>query len=196
MRSMTDAARDRHLSAQRNIIEGMNDVASFPANVFRASWAEFYFFEPDILFSKEGLHFVFRLLNAEGSDCAILKSIPGEPSSRIDGSTEVLFDLADGSQANAKWESSLNSIAPNFSDFRCTSNFGLWYIYIERVAEIAVIALRKSKNVGRLRDEIGKIGGRTFSDLLGDVNSWVYFDYRLSKEWREQLLASYAVDWT
>lgn len=164
--------------------------AGFPNNVFLGEWSAYLFFDSDWVFDPTFVEQVKRLLSLEGSTCACLVALDNprddENHLYVLSSTEAseyrLRLLGDGPD---------NGWVYDFGRYACSSELSNWFIYCERSAEIAVIALKKDIPVDRAQDTLSAIGAVSIEEAIAGPLSFGFSPEGLSDDWRARLIREY-----
>ncbi|HEX7116118.1 MAG TPA: hypothetical protein VF193_13395 [Steroidobacter sp.] len=174
--------------ARQKTREALNGLR-FPHNVFSSSWDAYLFFDSDWIFEASFVESIKALLALEGAACACLEYLDtpsGDDAVSIDRTTDpsVYKAKLQGTSPGRGW-------LHEFGRFVCTSDLSNWFIYCERAAEIAVIAIRGRLSPELCANVLSDTGCVDIETALRDEISWGFSPAGLSKEWAAQLLREY-----
>lgn len=176
-------------SAIANIVRSIDRGKTFPRQVFLGDWCCFRILLADFIFHERFIFLVRSLLVAESSNVVALVKIPldtamdiSEDSVYVDINTGV-DEYYDGLKNNG-W-------LYEFLEFAAASDKGDWCIYLERCAEVAVIAFKDEGLVDKfeaaMKDEL-------FIQplaLSGDINELGFPYSEFNDFWIESFVKNY-----
>lgn len=179
-------------AAIANINHSLNFGAALPEQVFLGEWNCFKVFSPDFVFDGGFVYIARSLIMAERSEVVALQRLPLIDSAvGVEGA--IFIDI--GTEA----ESYFNQIKGDgpegwlyqFTEFACASDLGGWCIYMDRCAEVAIIAFKDESLLTALdftSEESIFINPERF---VGDVNDLGFPYCRFIDFWKKNLAKNY-----
>jgi hypothetical protein len=180
-------------AALNNVKQSIDVGTRLPGPVFLGPWAQFLFVEAYALFRPTFTDIVRSLLCAENSRCCCLLnlgSLQGTTFARPDA-FYFATDTTDGAYAQCLRESALGW-AVMMDDYACASDVGEWCMYCEKGNDVAVVGLRSRNGSDRFHAELDQLRAEPIGKLLAEGQSAPFPYSRLTRTWRDGLLANYS----
>jgi hypothetical protein len=166
-----------------------------PENVFSTSVHEFRLFSSDEIFRTEFVEKVKTLLRLESASCACMVNLDVSIGLINDEQQVFLFDASttvDAYLDRLKGNAASTGWVHNMNRFGVTSDIGGWFIYCEKVNELAIIGFKNEITEIQVRYMAQQFGALPTAEALADKVSVIFASGALPKEWFERFVAAYS----
>jgi hypothetical protein len=180
--------------AIQNILGFLLPKSSFPANVFRAGWGGYLFFQSDWIFSPDFVEIVSHLLKIERSHVCCLLNVSELASGGFHSSVATF--LTDVTTAK-DYDDKLRCGGPakgwlyKMENYACASDGGEWCMYCEKANDIAVIAFRDRMGPIKYMSALERLPALPIVDVVEGGRSPVFPFAQLVPDWRRGLIDNY-----
>jgi len=180
-------------SALQNIEKSVDAAVTLPFYVLKGDWGPTLFFESDAMDCDFFVDVIHSLCEAEESEVACMINITERRRSlSLDNSVVFL----DASLSKEDYMATLKGQPPalgwyyTVDHFACSSDKGLWCIYIEKDNDVGLIAFRRNENLKRFVNAIQILEAESIDSITASEVKRPPFSMLVPK-WRDSLRALY-----
>jgi hypothetical protein len=181
-------------NAYLNIMHNIDTEISFPGQVFKKKWHEFYFFQSDRMFNVGFFGILEKLMSLENSEVCCFLNMDETVKFEFESAAAIFVDNA---MTENKFYERLYDGGPavgwlyGMDTYACSSNIGNWCVYCEKANDIAVIGFVNSNEGEENQLVLQKLYAKPIVDLIdGGRNSMFPFS-ELVPDWRKELVKNY-----
>lgn len=191
-------SREEKSRALSHVIGSIDDVKSFPEQVFRGRWSAFMFFESDRLFASSFAAVAADLLSIESAEVCCLLNF-SEMDRRTDEFGAVLF--LDAETGPHSYDAMLRRGGPangwlfGTDRYGSASNLGGWSIYCEKGNDIAVIAFRQLNDKEKYAKCLEQLHAESITTLVSSGSTAIFPFGQLTEPWRNGLSQHYSCEY-
>lgn len=182
---------EQYRRAHSNLEAAIDRTTRLPKNVFKPGWGAFHLFNSDWMFEGAFVDKVRRMLQQEGSTCACIVNLDR------DGCDALAAFAIEGSTTVQDYQRRLAGAGPgdgwvyDMDRFGCTSDSGTWFIYCERVSELAIVGFRAEALQERHQFVLAALHASRVSSTSASPSRFEFASHSISRAWQAEIIQNY-----
>ncbi|MDY0271122.1 MAG: hypothetical protein RBR37_01230 [Advenella sp.] len=176
-----------------NARNAFDPAIKFPQNIFTRRWDHYLFFPSDRMFGETFVEALPAFMTLEQANTVCLLNLTQSSSLDFEGCAALFLNM----EITAKEYNYLISHNDEelgwvyvMDDYICTSDVGGWYMYCERLSDIAVLALSNAGLV-QFRPALDILQPYTLEEACRPGQDGVFPFNDMSQEWHDGLFKNY-----
>jgi len=180
-------------AAYANLKRSIRSGVGLPHNVFLDSWCYYQFFDSDWMFDETFVAIAKSFLGSETSTVACV-AIVSESNLEIGCPCPIYLDInTTGPEyaARLRGNGPISDLAIHRHSYGCTSDGGDWCIYADRMADAAVVALRRDDGLDKFRVPLAHLHSAPLEVVSATRPNGLFPFNNLTPHWRLTLTEQY-----
>jgi hypothetical protein len=178
-----------------NSIDALRLYTTFPQNVFRESWAAFFFLESYMVFYSGFIAALYSLMDAEGSQSCCLINLGGGGTQQCYDNPPAIYlckSIEPSQYMSLLRRGGANSWSVLMDRYVCASDVGEWCIYCEKQNDVAVIAFRSEIGANKFAVPLEGLQATSIQFASQTPREGAFRFDKLTPAWRSSLVAQYS----